>query len=285
MHSSASGRATSTNYFPCSGGPGAVFINSAPGRRYTELVFCIRWGLRSRSVFWCIQGTKHWCTIFHARWAWCGFRKKHPGTCHAKLMFLHPVGSVGHIVHSGVSRLWNVDALFFLVGYARCCFHKKRLETCYAELVILYPVGYAGHVVHSGASSLRNINALFFLLRWAWCGFHKKHLRICYAELVFLYTWVCESRSAFGLWNIDVLFFMLGWALCGFHKKSASGQVTPNLCFYIRWYLWVPVCPGHQTSTQYLSCSGGPIVVSIKSALGHVTLNLCFCIRWELQII
>jgi hypothetical protein len=28
-------------------------------------------------------------------------------------MFLHPVGSAGHVVHSGVSGLRNVDALFF----------------------------------------------------------------------------------------------------------------------------------------------------------------------------
>jgi hypothetical protein len=28
-------------------------------------------------------------------------------------MFLHPVGSADHVVHSGVSGLRNVDALFF----------------------------------------------------------------------------------------------------------------------------------------------------------------------------
>jgi hypothetical protein len=46
----------------------------------------------------------------------------------------------------------------------------------------------------------------------------------------------------------------------------------------------IPVHTGHETSTHYFSCSGGPIAVSIKSAPGHVTPNLCFCIRWDLRV-
>jgi hypothetical protein len=35
--------------------------------------------------------------------------KKHAVTCFAELMFLHPVGSVGHVAHTGTSGAQNVD--------------------------------------------------------------------------------------------------------------------------------------------------------------------------------
>jgi hypothetical protein len=82
-------------------------------------------------------------------------------------VFLHPVGSAGHVVHSGAFRTQNVDALFFMVCWAQCGFHKKRARTRYAELVVLHPVGSVGHVVHSSVSGVQNINALFFMLVWA----------------------------------------------------------------------------------------------------------------------
>jgi hypothetical protein len=50
------------------------------------------------------------------RWDRCGFDKKYAGTRCAKLMFLHPVGSMGHVVHCGASGPQNVDALFFMLG-------------------------------------------------------------------------------------------------------------------------------------------------------------------------
>jgi hypothetical protein len=42
--------------------------------------------------------------FFMLGWVWCGFHKKVTGTRYNELMFLHAVGSVGHVVHSGVSR-------------------------------------------------------------------------------------------------------------------------------------------------------------------------------------
>jgi hypothetical protein len=41
--------------------------------------------------------------FFMLGWDWYGFDKKHAGTCYAAPAFLHPFGSVGHVVHSSMS--------------------------------------------------------------------------------------------------------------------------------------------------------------------------------------
>jgi hypothetical protein len=53
--------------------------------------------------------------IFMLGWHRYKFDKKHARTHYSELGFLHPVGSRGHVVHSGVSRAQNVDALFFVL--------------------------------------------------------------------------------------------------------------------------------------------------------------------------
>jgi hypothetical protein len=90
--------------------------------------------------------------FFMLRWERSGFHKKHAKTHYTEVMFLHPVGSVGHVVHSRTPGAQNVIALFFMLGWDRYGFDKKRTGTHYAELVFLHPVGSVGHLVYFGAS-------------------------------------------------------------------------------------------------------------------------------------
>jgi hypothetical protein len=61
--------------------------------------------------------------------------KSAPGLVTPNLSFLHPVGSAGHVVHSGVSEPQNVDVLFFMLAWDRYGFHKKQIGRHYLELV------------------------------------------------------------------------------------------------------------------------------------------------------
>jgi hypothetical protein len=69
-----------------------------------------------------------------------------------QLVFLHPVGSVVHVVHSSASGARNVITLFFVLGLDRYGFDEKHAGTHYVELLFFHLVGSAGLVVHSGAS-------------------------------------------------------------------------------------------------------------------------------------
>jgi hypothetical protein len=101
----------------------------------------------------------------------------------------HPVGFAGHIVHSGVSSVRNVDALFFKLGWDRYGFEKNHTGTRDAELVFLHPVGSVGHTVHSGGSGPQNTEVNFFMLGWAWCSFHKRASGYVELNLSFCILW------------------------------------------------------------------------------------------------
>jgi hypothetical protein len=148
------GREMSTHYFSCSAGPGAIFIKSAPRHIAPNFCFYIWWDLWLYNAFRCIRATKHQRTFFLLRWDQHGFDKKRTGTCYDELVFLHMVGSVGHVYYSSVSGAQNVDALYLMLGWARCDFHKKPVVTRYTELVFLHLVGSVSHIVHSVASGL-----------------------------------------------------------------------------------------------------------------------------------
>jgi hypothetical protein len=78
--------------------------------------------------------------LFMLGWDQYGFNKKRAGTCYTQLVFLHPVGSAGHVVHFGASGAQNVITLFFILGLDQYRFDKKHAGTHYAELVFLHPV-------------------------------------------------------------------------------------------------------------------------------------------------
>jgi hypothetical protein len=60
-------------------------------------------------------------------WDRYGFHIKHTGIRYAKLVFLHPVGLAGHVVHFGASGVRISDAVFFMHGYDRCGFNKNGI--------------------------------------------------------------------------------------------------------------------------------------------------------------
>jgi hypothetical protein len=158
-----------THYFSCSSGAGTDFTKNEPRDVTPNLHFCIRCDLCAHSVFRCVRSVKHRHSIFMLGWARYGSHKKRVGTRYIKLVFLHPVRSVDHVVRSGASGPRNIDALFLMLMWAWCRYHKKHTQTCCVELLFLHPVRSAGNVVRSSASRPRSIDALFFMLGWARC--------------------------------------------------------------------------------------------------------------------
>jgi hypothetical protein len=79
-------------------------------------------------------------------WNQYGFDKKSARTHYAKRVFLHQMGSTGHVVHSAMFRARNVITLFFMFGWDHYGFDKKHSATRNPKLVFLHPMGSMGHV-------------------------------------------------------------------------------------------------------------------------------------------
>jgi hypothetical protein len=96
---------------------------------------------QSRSVFRCVRAMKHRCTICHAKWDQYIFHKKCTGKHYAKLVLLHLMGSVGHVVHSDAFGPRYINILFVILGWVKKGIQQKRTVKRYAELVFLHPMG------------------------------------------------------------------------------------------------------------------------------------------------
>jgi hypothetical protein len=101
-------------------------------------------------------------------------------------VFLHPVGSAGHVVQSGASGSQNVDALFFTLRWDRYGNHKKHAGTRYVELVFLHLVESTGHSAFRCIRGVKHRCTIFYA-RVDRYGFYKKHDGSRYAKLVFFY--------------------------------------------------------------------------------------------------
>jgi hypothetical protein len=107
------------------------------------------------------------------------------------------MGSMGHVVHSGVicgsrSAFLCVQATkhrhtIFHVHVVRVWFPQKARWDTFRQTCVLTSDGIYGSLGHSGASGAQNIDELFFMLRWDRHGFHQKCPGTRFADLMFLH--------------------------------------------------------------------------------------------------
>jgi hypothetical protein len=92
-----------------------------------------------------------WALFFMPGWDRYGLDKKRTGTHYVFLVFLHPVGYAGRIVHSGASGVQNANS-FSCSGGPGAVYIKSPPGHVTPNLCFLHHVGCAGRVVRSGAS-------------------------------------------------------------------------------------------------------------------------------------
>jgi hypothetical protein len=63
------------------------------------------------------------------------------GTHYVKLVFLHLVGSAGHVMHSGASRVRKVDVVFFMLTWDRLGFHRNARRDTLRQTCVFASIG------------------------------------------------------------------------------------------------------------------------------------------------
>jgi hypothetical protein len=140
VHSSASWARNVDVLFSCLGGTGTDSIKIVLGHVTSNFCFCILWDMQV-TVHFGASGERIVGTLFFMlRWDRYGFDKKRFRTCYADLLFLHLVGSTGHVVPFGASGKRIIDTVLFKLRSGRYEFDKKWFRTHYAELVFSHPV-------------------------------------------------------------------------------------------------------------------------------------------------
>jgi hypothetical protein len=153
------GHEASTHLFFMLGWARCRFHKKRVRTRYIELVFFAFGGIcESRSASSYARSVKCRHTTVMIDWAYADPTKNRPGNHYIEQVFLHSVGSAGHVVGSDTSRVQSNESLIFHDWSGT---HKKRIGTHYTKLVLLHLLEYVGHIVHSRMSGARNINALF----------------------------------------------------------------------------------------------------------------------------
>jgi hypothetical protein len=217
------------------------------------------------------------------------YSTKSTRTSYDEFVFLHPEGSMGHIVHSGATEVRNGVGTIFHAWVGPVWIRQKAHRDTLRFSCVFTSCGICGS--YSAFRCIWGAKCqLIFMLRWARCGLHKKPTGTRYTQLVFFASCgMCGSCSAFWcIWGTKRRrIFMLRWARCGLYKKCARTRYA-QLVFlqHVGWAGHVVHfgASGVQNVIAAFSCSGGTGSDSTKSALGHVMPNLCFCICWDMRV-
>jgi hypothetical protein len=141
---------------------------------------------------------------------------------------------VGHIVHSGASRMQIVDALFFKIGWAWCSLHKMRVGLVTSNLCVFASGGiYRSHSAFQCVGGVKPHCIFCHAQVGLWRFPEKSSSGHVAPNLFFASDGICGSHSAcWCVWSVKLrhTIFCAQFSWCGF-QKSVPGLVTSNLYF------------------------------------------------------